>query len=194
MIVCRKPCTVYDVDVIGMAVLVVLSLAACFCVVIPAGKNGDEYRVLSTEVSSTRNAIAQANGRLRQVNAEISLLEKAVSERTRAAAKPGELTPFLHQVVSLAEACDLEVAQVLPEPVRRSGGCLVGEARFSGRGNVVDFLRLLDQLGQKTPTFALKAFSIKGAGKPDDSRCILSWTMRLYMLDDASTDDLGEPS
>lgn len=182
MIVCRKPCTIYDVDVIGIAALVVIALAACFGVIVPASANATEYRALSATIAAVKANAEQTNRQLRKVNGEIGLLRSGVAERTRAAPKPGALTPFLQRVASLAEECDLQIEQVLPQPVRQAGNYLVGEVHFSGRGTALNFAWLLEQLGRENRYHALQEFSITQANDPSDGRCNLSWTLRLYML------------
>jgi hypothetical protein len=58
------------------------------------------------------------------------------------------------------------------------------DVSFSGRGRSLDFARLLDQLARENPYFSLQEFSIKASPHPADPECDLSWTLRLYMLED----------
>jgi hypothetical protein len=192
MIVCRRPCTVYDVDVIGVAVLVVLALTACFGVIMPASANATQWRALSARIAAVKAVTEQTNGRLRKVNAEISALQTGVAERTRAAPKPGALTSFLQRVAQLAEECGLQITQVLPQPAQQANGCLASDVWFSGRGTGLSFARLLDELVRENPYHALQDFRISHSGDPDDPRCTVSWTLRLYILEDEALEPAEE--
>jgi cell division protein FtsB len=184
MIIARKPCTVYDVDLIGIAALVVVVLAACFGTVIPASANANEYQAVRARIAVAHAKLQQASGQLRKLNAEIAALRSGVGERMRSAPKPGALTPFLQRVARLAEQCDLQLAQVVPQATREAAGCVLSDVRFSGRGSALSFIRLLDALARENPYHALQSFQIKQAGNLADPRCTLSWTLRLYMLED----------
>jgi hypothetical protein len=185
MIICRRPFKLYDVDLIGIAALAVVGLAACFGVILPASADATECRILSDRIAAADGETETTNGRLRQVNAEIGVLQSGVAERVRTAPKADALTPFLQRVANLAEYCDVQITEVLPHPVRKVDGCLIGDVWFAGRGASLDFIRLLDELAREAPYNALRDFSIAQAGGPDDARCRLSWTLRLHMLEEA---------
>ncbi len=192
MILCRKPCAIYDVDLIGLAALAVIALAACFGVIVPASATATECRALSGRIAAADAKAEQTNGRLHRVNAEIDRLQSGVAERTRAAPKPGALTPFLQRVASVAETCELQLTQVLPQPVQKVDGCLLGDVWFAGQGTGLDFARLLDELARENPYYTVQDFSIAHVGEPDDPRCKLSWTLRLQMLEDESSGQTAE--
>lgn len=192
MIVCRRPCTIYDVDVIGVAVLVVIALAACFGVIVPASANATEYGALSARTAAAHAKTEQTSERLGALNAEIEMLRSGVADRTRAAPKPNAPTPFLQRVASLARDYDLEISQVLPQPVQEADGYLTTEVRFLGRGTYLNFIRLLDQLARDNPYHTLQDFSIRSAADQGDPRCALSWTLRLYMLEDRRLEDAAQ--
>ncbi len=191
MILCRKPCAIYDVDVIGFAALIVIALAAGFGVAYPASANTAEYRALSAEIAAAEAKMEQTNERLRLVNTEIDMLQSGVIDRTRAAPKTDALTPFLQRVASLAIECNLQITQVLPQPARQADGYLTGDIEFSGRGTSLSFARLLDLLSREIPYYSLQEFSIKSARGSTYAICELSWTLRLYMLKDQPVGDTG---
>jgi hypothetical protein len=184
MIVARKPCTLYDVDVIGVTILTVIALAACFGVILPTGSNASAYRDVSARIVSA-NAVGDETGeRLRNVMREIKMLQAGVAEHLDAAPKPGALTPFLQRVASLAVQCELRLAQVLPQPMKQADGYLTCDVSFSGQGRCLAFARLLDELSADNPYFSLQDFSIKASRNAAQPVCELSWTLRLYMLED----------
>lgn len=184
MIVRGRPCTLYDVDVIGLVALATIALAAYFGVILPGGATTLEYRDLSAKIVAANTAADQTAQRLQAVTQEVEMLQSGVFNRARAAPKPGALTPFLQRVANLAIRCDLRILQVLPQPARQVGGYLLSDICFSGRGRSLDLARLLDQLARQNPYFSLQDFSIKASSDPDNHACELSWTLRLHMLRD----------
>jgi len=192
MIVCKKPCTIYDVDVIGVVALIAVGVAACLGVVIPATADASEFRALSAKIAQANSKTEQTGVRLSKVDLQIEELQRGVDEQTRLAPKPGALSPFLQRVASVAEGCNLRIHRVLPQPGQRADGYAIGDIRFSGAGSSLDFVRLLDQLARDNPYYALRDFSIRRSADSTDPGCALSWTLRLYMLDDESLDDAGE--
>jgi Tfp pilus assembly protein PilO len=184
MIVSRKPCTLYDVDVIGIVVLVVIALAACFGVVVPAGANASEYRELSAKIAAANAAADQTGSRLRRVSQEIEVLQRGVAGHMHAAPKPSALTPFLQRVASLAIPCNLRIIQVLPQPVQQAEACLTCDVSFSAQGRSLGFARLIHELSRDNPYFSLQDFSIKTSPNAAQPTYELSWTLRLYMLED----------
>jgi len=206
MILCRRPLTIYDVDLIGMLALAVVALATCFGAILPAGANATEYRQLSAQIAAAKEQLAQTAARLQQISAQTARLEQGVAARKRNAPHPGETTRFLQRAASLAELYQLELVQVVPQATRRvggatdsrntnsrkeqteempdlAGGYLISDVTFVGRGRCPDFIRFLDHLAREHPYHALQDFAIRRNPKADDERCELSWTLRLYMLD-----------
>ncbi len=186
MIVARRPCTLYDVDVIGAAVLAVIALAAAFGVVLPAGVHATEYRDLSASIVAANATADQTGERLRGVNREMEALQEGVAGHMLAAPKPGALTPFLQRVASLANRCDLRIMQVLPRPVQPADGYLTCDVAFTGRGRSLDFARLIHELSWDNPYFSLREFSIKAPRNDLQPACELTWTLRFYMLEDSA--------
>lgn len=184
MIVSRKPCTLYDVDVIGIVLLAVIALAVYLGVIVPAGANASGYRDLSAKIAAANAAADQTGDRLRRVNQEIEMLQSGVAGHMHVAPKPGALTPFLQRVASLAIGCDLRIMQVLPQPVREADGYLTCDVSFSGQGRGLDFARLIHELSGDNPYFSLQGFSVKRPPNAAPPECELSWTLRLYMLED----------
>ena len=182
MIISRKLCTIYDVDVIGIAALILIALAAAFAVFVPARASAGQRRALATKIAAANTTAEQVNSRLRTVNAEIGLLQSGVAVRAETAPKPGALTPFLQRVAQLAEQYDLQITQVLPQPTQAAAGYLFTDVELSAHGSTRGFLRLLDQLARENPYCSLQHFSIKHLQTPGEQRCQLSWTLRLHML------------
>jgi hypothetical protein len=192
MIICKKPCTIYDVDVIGIALLVVIAIAAWFGVVVPATADATESRTLSARTAEAIKKTEGTDTRLGSVRAQIRSLQNGVDAQIRSAPHPGSLTTFLQRVASIAEECGIEIVRMLPRPTQRTDGHLVGELQLSGRGLSLNFVRLLDRMARELPYHSLQDFTIKQPTAATDPRCTLEWTLRLHMLDDGSHGSVGE--
>jgi len=182
MIICRKPLTLYDVDVVGDAALLALMLGAYFGVTCPAKVNADEYRDLAVQIDEAQKKLEQTSGSLSEVLAEIDSLRSGVVTQTSLAPNPDALQPFLRRAAALALQCDIAIAQVAPNPVQEVGDYLSADIYFTGRGGSLAFASMLDRLACENPYFALLEYSIKRARKGEGRLCELSWTLRLYML------------
>jgi hypothetical protein len=192
MIVCRKPCTVYDVDVIGVVALLIIGAAACVGVIAPANANASERRDVTAMIATANVKSEETNSRLRSLNTEIKTLFAGVTQHAELAPRPGALTPLLHRVATLADEYDLQITQVLPQATHEVDGYLQADVWLSARGFSPDFLRLLDRLSRESPYCALRDFSIKRIGNSADQRCQLSWTIRLHMLVSEATGSTKE--
>jgi Tfp pilus assembly protein PilO len=182
MIVCKKPCTIYDVDLAGLSALTVLGLLTYFVVVLPVRTHWDTYRELSARQHSSETAIRQTDGQLRKAESDIARLQAAIVKLSRQAPQAGSLPQFLSRATVLAEGAQLEVFQVVPHATRAVDECLVAEIEMSGRGHSLDFVRFLDTLARENPYQSLQQFSITRREESDDGVCDLSWTIRLRML------------
>ena len=183
MIVCRKPCVIYDVDVIAITALAAIGLAACFGVVIPATADASQYQELTARITAAKARTDAVNDHVQEVANTIGVLERGVDDRTRAAPKPGALTEFLRRVANLAQLSGLQIVQVVPQPTQRADGYRFATIRYTAHGNSRDFARFVDHLARDNPYFVLREFSIQAGPAADGSRCQLVWTLQLYMLD-----------
>jgi hypothetical protein len=175
-----------------MAALVAIGLVGWLGVLTPARARATQYRALAARITDAKTKTEQTNVRVREINTEATRLREGVAGGTRAAPKPGALTSFLQRVATLAQEFDVQIVQVLPQPARRLDGYQVGVVGFSGRGSSLSFARLLDRLARENPYFELDDFSLARAADAADSRCTLSWTLRLYMLEDESSSSAGD--
>lgn len=184
MIVCRKPFTLFDVDVIAIAALVVIALAAYFAVLRPAQGNAAEYRDLSAKIETANKQVAATSEKLTAVHAQTENLLEGVTLQSRAAPKIDVLNPFLRRITTLAVECGVTITQVVPRPVRRNDGYLSNDIFFTGTGGSLGFIRLLDRLACEHPYFTLEEYALKRAGARAEQPCEIAWTLRLYMLEE----------
>jgi hypothetical protein len=182
MIICKRPCTLYDVDVAGLGGLVLLAALAYFVIVVPMRAHWSTYRDLSAQHRSAEAVAQQTGNRVRQAGADIARLGDGVAALAERAPEPGSLPQFLSRATDLAEQAQLEVFQVLPHATRAVDEYLIADIEMSGCGRSLDFIGFLDALARENPYQSLQQFSITQPDGPDDGLCDLSWTIRLYML------------
>jgi len=182
MIICRRPITVYDVDLAGFFSLGVIAALAYYLVAMPLQDRFGEYRTLSARQLTVEAMARQTGNRVRAVEAEVAQLNTTVAELIEQAPQTDSLPRFLNRATDLAERARLEVSQVVPQATRNEGEYIVADVQMSGRGRSIDFIKFLDTLAREDRYHTLQQFSITRSNDGQDERCALSWTLRLYML------------
>jgi hypothetical protein len=191
MILCRKPCVLFDVDVIAGAILLVIALASYFGVIRPAYANAAGYRDLAAKIEAANAQVSATSEKLSVVHGQVERLREGVALQSEAAPKADALTPFLGRIADLADECGVTIAQVAPRPLRRNDGYLSGDIFFTGTGGSLGFARLLNRLSCEHPYFTLEEYSLKRAAGAGSQACELVWTLRLYMLEEGAADRKG---
>ena len=182
MIVCKKPWTLYDVDVAGMAGVVVLGLAAWWLVVAPWQRVWSDYRGLTGVRSVSQDALNKDMVELERFKQGLEQLEGVVATETRHVPRADSFSRLLEQMTGLAREASLELLNVAPQPATVSGAYVVSDVQVGGRGRSQDFIRFLDRLALENPCQSLQACSITRATKETQPTCELAWTVRLYLL------------
>ena len=102
MIVCKKPWTIYDVDLAGLSALTVLGLLTYFLVILPVREHWDSYRDLSVQQQSSETVLRQTGNQLRKVEADVARLKAAIVSLAEQAPQPSSLPQFLSRTTILA--------------------------------------------------------------------------------------------
>ena len=191
MIVCRKPVVLYDVDIIAGSILLVIALASYFGVIVPASANATGYRELAAKIEAANGDVSSASTKLSAIHAQIEQLRAGVARQSEAAPKADALTPFLGRIPDLADECGLTLVQVVPRPVKRNEGYLSDDIFFTAKGGSLGFARLLNRLACEHPYFTLEDYSIKRMSGRGQQLCEITWTLRLYMLEDGPANQKG---
>lgn len=187
MIVCKKPCTLFDVDLLGLGVLAALGVAAWWLVVAPWQQMWSEYAILAAQ-RATADAGLQTDSRTwDRYQQGLSDLQRTVAGQLDAAPRAATLAQQLRRMTELAETSHLEVTSVAPQPAAEQGAYLVSDIAVSGRGRAHDFILFLDRLAQENPHQSLEACAVRRSLGEGDI-CDLAWTIRMYLLPDQ-----GEP-
>ncbi len=182
MILCKKPCVLYDVDGIGIGVLTLLGAAAYLIGIAPLQVQQSALREVRSEWTTARAATQEAGDRLAQVHRDLEQLKTYLTAGVAEAPTTASLTPFLSHVAALAGEANLQLLQVVPAPTKTTGDHITSDIRMSGRGGSLDFIRFLDRLSRANQYQTLQAVSITRAKGAAGATCGLSWTLRLHML------------
>ncbi len=187
MIVCRKPCTLYDFDLLGVAGVVVIALAAWWAVMVPWRHMYSDYQRLVVARDNTEQALQQEVAALDRFEQGLAQLEDAVASETDDVPRSTAHAQLLQHMTDAALGAHLELLNVSPQPAVVRGPYLVSDVKLGGRGRSQDFIRFLDRLAQENPYQTLQTCSLTRAaqpGPPQAALCELSWTVRLYLLPD----------
>lgn len=182
MIVCKKPCTLYDVDLIGLVGLAALGLAAWWLVLAPWQTTWNRYRELAVKHLAAESKLQQEVLELKQFQERLAQIEGTVTSQAEEVPHAAWLSRLLRKMTDLAKEAELEVHSVAPQPAIREGEYLVNDIQLTGRGRSHGLIRFLDQLARENPYQSLRYCSITHSAGESDPTCELSLTVRLYLL------------
>ncbi|MCK4340090.1 MAG: type 4a pilus biogenesis protein PilO [Phycisphaerae bacterium] len=182
MIVCKKPWTLYDVDLIGMVGLAVLGLAAWWLILAPWQETWNEYRELAAARSVAQAGLQQDLLELERFEPGLVELEHVLAAEFREVPRAEAFSRLLRQMTSVAEEANLELLNVVPQPAVTKGAYRVSDVQVDGRGRSRDFIRFLDRLALENPYQSLRTCSISRRATGPEPTCNLAWTIRLYLL------------
>ncbi|MEW6200131.1 MAG: type 4a pilus biogenesis protein PilO [Planctomycetota bacterium] len=194
MIVCRRPYTLYDVDLIGLAALAAIGAAAWFLVVAPWGDTWNRYRGLLTRRAAVETQLQHDLADLQRFEADLARIQRAAAEQTGRVPTAASVAQLLRQVTDLAQGAELELLSVAPQAMQRDGPYLVHEIQLAGRGRSRDFFLYLDRLAREIPYQSLQNCSISRAATSAEPTCDLAWSLRLYLLPEAPAPATGGSS
>jgi hypothetical protein len=182
VIVCRKPWTVYDVDVAGLVGLAVLAAASWWLAVAPWLQTWHGFRELARKQAAVSQCVLDDIVESDRREGELEGLGRVVSNELAQVPAAGALTEQLQRMTELARACDVELLSVTPQPPSREGPYWVSDIRVTGRGSCRNFIRLLDRLAGENPYASLRACSVARPPLSREASGELAWTVRLYLL------------
>jgi Tfp pilus assembly protein PilO len=182
MIVTRRPCTIYDVDVVGSAVLAVLGLAAWLLVAAPWQRTWRTYRELRTQQTVAEQRLQNDVVDGERYQRELADLEQLAHTQASQVPCLNSLPQLLSKMTAIAKDAHVELLNVAPQPALTDGAYLVSDIRIVGRGTSHDFLYFLDRLAQDNPYQSLRTCSIARSVAAPEPTCELNWAVRLYMF------------
>jgi len=182
MIIARKPLVIFDVDLFGVGALGLLLAAGWFLVVAPWQQVWSEHTALSAGREQVESRLQSDIRELERFDKGLEQLRAAVESQAGAVPDEASLPQVLREMTSIAQAADVEIQSVAPQPARHQGPYRISDIDVTGRGTSREFIRFLDLLAQRNPHHALRACMLTRAAESPDARCELSWTLRLYLL------------
>jgi Tfp pilus assembly protein PilO len=191
MIITRRPFAIYDVDLIGLAGVAALGVAAWFLAIAPWQSLAGDYRDLVTQRSVAQRALDNAQRQHDRFERDLPPLKKLVGEHAVDTPQASALPQLLSELTTLAQASGLEISTVAPAPVSAQGAYLVADVQVTGRGASQAFVRFLDELAQRNPYQTLRECSVHQSGATDEAVCDLAWTQRFFLLPPTVAVDVG---
>jgi len=182
VIVCRRPCTLYDVDVLGTLGLVALGIGAWWLVLAPWQQTWSEYRELSTRHAAAVTHLQQEIHELDRFEKELTQIEQVVASQSEQIPRATAISRLLREMTDIAKQSHLELLNVAPQPLADEGDYLVNDIEVTGRGSSHDLIRFLDRFALRNPHQALRACSITHPATAQDATCEVTWSVRLYLL------------
>ena len=191
MVICRKPFTLFDVDILGAGALLVLIAGGWWFVINPWSTLWTQYRSMAERRATARANLKSDLHELERFDAGLASLRTTVQEQARIAPSAGSVSGALKELTELAKREHLTLLGVTPQPATQSGDYVCADIRVIGRGQSGDFVRFLDRFSAANPYQSLESCVISRDRRSTDAECELSWQTRLYLIPDAP---LGESS
>lgn len=194
MILLRKPVRVFDVDVLGVAVLVALGATAYLTAVVPSRAQAEEHRALSSEAMTAEAKVLDAEGRLRGIERLTRELQTTVAERIAKSPTRAEINAIVNSMMLETASANLQIESVEPRPPLRVGDHYVCDVIMVGRGRAPDFVEFLESLAERHPYHSIEMLSIaRGAGYEDEA-CRFEFHLQLHLLPDDMRPAPEDPS
>jgi hypothetical protein len=182
VIVSRRPWTIYDVDIVGGASVLLLLAAAMWFVVWPWQRTWRDYRQTTTARTEAVTGLGDDRLALDEFEQSLQPLQQVIASQTRQIPYADSFARLLRQLTDVANEAQLQLLTVQPQPIVASGPYLVSDIHLGGRGRSRDFIRFLDRLAQENPYQSLLTCAMDRAAGEIQPACNLSWTVRLYLL------------
>jgi len=191
MIVCRRPWTIFDVDLMGLGALGAIVAAFWWLVLNPWQQTWNRYRDLSARRAMLEARLENQQRELERFEAGVAQIQAAVTAQAAQAPRAGAIAGLLRQLTNLAEQSHLELLSVTPHSTTHEGKYLVNEIEVAARGRSRDFIDYLDRLAQTMPGQTLVSCSITRSVGSTEPLCELVWALRLYLLPDRAVTRTG---
>jgi Tfp pilus assembly protein PilO len=185
VILIRRPCLVFDVDLIGAGGILVFIAAIGWLLIDPRLGNAqtihDIHRELALSEPQRRDLVQE----LQATYEDIASLRKAVAAHEGQAPHSNAVPQFISEVMAVAAADRIKILTISPGQIQTQPEYLYCDILVDAEGGSVDFIAFLTALAARNPHQSLHSFSLTRAPGPGPGPCRLNCTLRLYMLPDA---------
>jgi len=182
MIVCRRPWTLFDVDIGGAAAVAAILATTVWLVLGPWQQTWADYGRLSRQRTEMRVGLQQDLARVERYERGVQELSETAADQLAHAPTVDGYPQLLRQMTELAAESQLQLLSVAPQPPVPSGPYLVSDVQVGGRGRSRDFILFLDRLAQANPYQVLRACSLSRPPGATEPQCDLNFTVRVYLL------------
>lgn len=183
MIICRKP-LLYDVDLLGLAGLVLSGLAAWWFVVAPWQDTWARHAEMAARHAATESRLHTQFAALEQAQAALGRISACLAAETGKVPRAAALSALMQEMTDLARTSHLDLLSVAPQPAAREGSYVVTDIVVVARGRSHDLVAFLSRFAERNPHQALRKLSVTRPPGSTDEACELGWTVRLYTLPD----------
>ncbi len=191
MILCRRPVTVHDVDVVGALGVLALGIAAGVLIVLPWQRTWGGFGEVVQRQRLAEAGLRQDLAALEQLEGGFVRVAAALDAQSAQVPRTAAISQLLQNMTDVARAAELELVSVTPQPVGAEGPYEVSDIQVTGRGRSSDFVRFLDLFAQENPYQTLRHCTITRAASAPDAVCELAWSVRLYFLPNEPAADAG---
>lgn len=194
MIICRKPFTLHDVDLLGLVGLTVLGALAWWLVVLPWQRTWASYRELAGRHAAAQASLRGAMAELTKYRDGLDALRSVIAAEAENVPQAASISRMLRDMTGIARESGIEILSVVPRPAARDGDYVVNDIHVLGQGRSLDFMRFLNRLAEANPYQSLQQCSIQRSAEGGEPRCRLAWQIRLYLLPVEAESRRGDPS
>lgn len=185
MVIWRQPFCVFDVDVIGVALIVAIGAIGQFAVIEPWLATARAQQSTQVEVTRLDAAVRSARARLDAIKSKNETMRMCVSVRAAGTPSAASLGGFANQVSSLAAECGLSVEQATAVMPQDGQDLQTRDVQVKARGSVVEFAHFSDRMRRENQFHRITEYSIAPPAAGGD-QCTITWTSRLHLMPDAT--------
>ncbi len=192
MVICRKPFTIFDVDLAGAGLLLALIAGGWWFVVRPWSTLWTDYRTMAQHRAVAQDNLQNDLNELERFKTGLASLRETVTNEAQTAPSAESVSSALKELTELAKREQLTLLSVTPQPVANSGDYVCADIRIVGRGQSRDFVHFLDRFADVNPYQSLESCVISRDHRNTKPECELSWQTRLYLIPDIPSDEPTE--
>ncbi len=182
MVICKRPCRIYDVDAVGFLTVLLIGATGYQTGFVSLQDQNRTLVERRQELAAVRAAAKDVHERRVRVGENLKRFRAQLAGVSAQVPTVNSLTQFLSELATLARRSDLEVLQIVPGRTETQHGHAMSDISVTARGRSIDFIRFLGRLERASPHQSLQRLSIARRAQSQHKQCELAWTIRLHML------------
>lgn len=161
MIVLRKPVRLFDVDLLGIGLTIILAAIAYGGVWRPWQATGLDRTARESAWRSRSSVLDQRRLEREQLESEIAQLSETLHRCAQRTPQLDQWSQVVTAVLQAAQECGLAVRGATPDRPKPAGSASNAELSISGHGSAEALLRLLAMLAERWPAHEVLDYSIR---------------------------------